>query len=221
MSDAPSPRTAVRRGSGRALYEPSDVRQILDAGLIAHVGVSTPDGPLVLPMAFGMDGGKLYLHGAAANHLLGTGDGHEICVTVTHLDGLVMARSPFHNSMNYRSVVLRGRATKIDDNVDKLRALKIITDHVVDNWELGRPPTDLEVRKTIVLELPLSEASAKVRRGDPVDEPEDLAGPWWAGVVPIEMRFGDPTAAADLNNGAAVPGDIAALGGLTPDERRA
>ena len=106
-------------------------------------GVTTPDGPLVLPMAYGRDDDRLYLHGAAANHLLGTGDGDEICVTVTHLDGLVMARTPFHNSMNYRSVVVRGRARRIADEDRKRHALKRITDHIVANWDTSRPPSEI------------------------------------------------------------------------------
>jgi uncharacterized protein len=205
MTDAPSPRTTVRRGADRAVYAPADVRSILDAGLIAHVGVQTDDGPLVLPMAYGRDDDTLYLHGAAANNLLGTGGGHEICATVTHVDGLVMARTPFHNSMNYRSVVVRGHATKILDRAAKLRALRIITDHVVENWDLGRPVSDIEERKTLVIEMPLAEASAKIRRGDPIDEADDMAGPWWAGVIPVETRFGPPSPAADCTGDRDVP----------------
>ena len=216
---APSARTRVRRGAPRARYRRDDILGILDAGMIAHVGVTTPEGPLVLPMAYGHDGERLYLHGAAANHLLGTGDGHEVCVTVTHLDGLVMARTPFHNSMNYRSVVVRGRATRIDDEPGKRRALKLVTDHVVAHWDLVRPPSRTDLRKTLVLELPLAEASAKVRTGDPVDEPDDIAGPWWAGVVPIATRFGRPVASADLITEAETPPAMAALEGLTPEER--
>ena len=209
----------MRRGEPRARYGRDDILGILDAGLIAHVGVATPEGPLVLPMAYGHDGERLYLHGAAANHLLGTGEGHEVCVAVTHLDGLVMARTPFHNSMNYRSVVVRGRARCIDDEQGKRRALKFVTDHVVAHWDSVRPPSQIDLRKTLVLELPLTEASAKVRAGDPVDEPDDIAGPWWAGVVPITTRFEAPIASADLTSGGEPPAPIAGLGGLTPDER--
>ncbi|MEQ8841746.1 MAG: pyridoxamine 5'-phosphate oxidase family protein [Acidimicrobiales bacterium] len=216
MTEPPSPRTTVRRGANRAVYATDEVKAILDAGLIAHVGVQTPDGPLVLPMAYGRDDDTLYLHGAAANHLLGTGAGHEVCATVTLVDGLVMARTPFHNSMNYRSVVVRGLATKIDEKAAKLRALKIITDHVVENWDLGRPVSDVDEKKTLVLEMPLAEASAKVRAGDPIDEPEDMAGPWWAGVIPVTTTFGDPYPAADLTaspsgSPIAIPGSYQTL----------
>ena len=214
-----SDRTRVRRGAPRALYERSDVLAILDAGLIAHVGVNTPAGPLVLPMAYGRDEDRLYLHGAAANHLLGSGEGEEICVTVTHLDGLVMARTPFHNSMNYRSVVVRGRATRIDDEPRKRYALKRITDHIVVNWDTSRPPSEIDLRRTLVLEMPLAEASAKARTGDPIDELEDIAGPWWAGVVPISTRFEAPVVSDDYTGDAGPPAAIAALAGRNPDDR--
>ena len=192
---------------------------ILDAGLIAHVGVTTLDGPLVLPMAYGRDEERLYLHGAAANHLLGTGEGEEICVTVTHVDGLVMARTPFHNSMNYRSVVVRGKATRIDGEERKSYALQLITDHIVANWDTSRPPSQIDFRRTLVLELPLTEASAKVRTGDPIDEPTDIAGPWWAGVVPISTRFEAPEVSADYVGDAGPPAAIAGLAGRSPDDR--
>ena len=219
MTEPPSNRTKVRRGADRAVYEQDEVKRLLDGGLIAHVGVQTDDGPLVLPMAYGRDDEYLYLHGAAANHLLGTGDGQEICVTVTHVDGLVMARTPFHNSMNYRSVVVRGQAETIDDPAGKARALKIITDHIVPNWELTRPASEIDIRKTIVLLLPLTEASAKVRAGDPIDEPDDVAGPWWAGVVPISSRFEAPYPSADLTSDAEIPDAYEALTGRATDDR--
>ena len=215
----PSGRTRVRRGRDRARYDRADVLAILDAGVTAHVGVATPDGPLVLPMAYGRDEEKLYLHGAIANHLLSSGEEQEICATVTHLDGLVMARSPFHNSMNYRSVVVRGRGRRIRDDRRKLEALRLITDHVVRHWDDVRPPSRSELRKTLVLELPLTEASAKVRSGDPLDDPEDIGGPWWAGTVPITTRFGPPTPSSDLDPGTTVPPRLAALMGSTMDQR--
>ncbi len=205
----------------RGRYERDEVVEILDAGLIAHVGVNTPDGPLVLPMAYGRDDENLYLHGALANHLLNSGEGTGICVTVTHLDGLVMARTPFHNSMNYRCVVVRGQARRIDDAVAKERALKLVTDHIVANWDTSRPPTDADLRATLVLELSLSEASAKVRSGDPADDEEDMAGNWWAGVVPLTTRFELPSPSADLTEGIPTPAAIARLANRTPDIRRA
>ena len=219
QAEAPSERVKVRRAADRGRYGKSDVVGILDAGLIAHVGVITPEGPLVLPMAYGHDGDHLFLHGAVANHLLGSGEGQEVCVAITHLDGLVMARTPFHNSMNYRSVVVRGQARRIEDQERKAYALKLVTDHVVANWDAGRPPSPSDLRKTLVVEVPLTEASAKVRRGDPIDEPEDIAGPWWAGVVPVTTRFEPPSTSADFTGESEPPASVAALAGLTPDER--
>ena len=215
----PSARTRVRRGRERARYGRAQVLEILDSGVIAHVGVSTSDGPLVLPMAYGRDDEMLYLHGAIANHLLGSAEDQEICVTVTHLDGLVMARSPFHNSMNYRSVVVRGRGRRIKDDRRILEALRLITDHVVAHWDDVRPPSRSDLRKTLVLELPLAEASAKVRTGDPIDDPEDIEGPWWAGTVPITTRFGRPRPSADLVRGIGVPARLAALAESAVDRR--
>jgi hypothetical protein len=136
-----------------------------------------------------------------------------IYATVTHVDGLVMARTPFHNSMNYRSVVVRGLATKIEEKDAKLAALRIITNHVVENWDLGRPVSDVDEKKTLVLEMPLAEASAKVRAGDPIDEEDDMAGPWWAGVIPVETRIDRPYAAADLTGTNPVPDAYTALDG--------
>lgn len=212
VPDPASSRTTVRRGAARAVYDRAECLAILDAGFVAHVGVLTPDGPLVLPMAYGHDGERLFLHGAVANHLLGESDGTEVCVTVTLVDGLVMARTPFHNSMNYRSVVVRGRAARIDDPEIRLRALRLVTDHVVDNWDHGRPVNESEMRRTAVVAVDLEEMSAKVRTGDPVDEESDLDGPWWAGVVPVERNLGRARPAADLTADVGPPPAVAALG---------
>ncbi len=202
---APSGRTTVRRGAPRARYERTTIIEVLDSAVIAHVGVETADGPLVLPMAYGHDGKTMYLHGALSNSLLGAGDDTEICATVTLLDGLVLARTAFHNSMNYRCVVVRGRGRKVHDSRERERALQLISDHVVATWDNGRTPTDAELRRTLVLALPLTEASAKVRTGDPVDEPEDLDGPHWAGTVAVNTVFGPPVTSADVPDGIAVP----------------
>lgn len=206
-----SDRVRLRRGAARGEHDPSVVRDILDRGLVAHVGVTTPDGPVVLPMAYGRSEDTLYLHGAAANALLGTGEGAEICVTVTLVDGLVLARSPFHNSMNYRCVVVRGRARRVEDPAEHLDALRRITDHVVATWDQGRPPLPAELRRTLVVAVPLTEASAKVRTGDPVDEPDDLLGPHWAGTVALTTTFGAPVPAADLAPGIEVPASVVAI----------
>jgi nitroimidazol reductase NimA-like FMN-containing flavoprotein (pyridoxamine 5'-phosphate oxidase superfamily) len=207
----------VKRGANRAAYEPAVVRAVLQAGHIAHVGVVTDDGPIVLPMAYGVrkgaDGDEVLIHGSAANAMMRAGRGLDVCVTVTIVDGLVVARSPFHNSMNYRSVVVRGTATAITDPVDKLAALKVINDHIAPVWDTARPPNDTELKQTLVLALPLVEASAKIRVGDPIDDDEDLQGPHWSGVVPLTATWGPPVPAADLRGAPPVPFAVSALSG--------
>ncbi len=202
----------MRRGTNRQEYRRDELLAVLDAGLVAHVGVGTPEGPIVLPMAYGRTETDILLHGAAANALLRGGTDQEVCVTVTIVDGLVIARTPFHNSMNYRSVVIRGAATKVE-GAEKIDALRIITDHVVANWETGRASSESDFRKTLVVKVPLDEISGKIRAEDPIDEDEDLDGPHWAGLVPIEARWATPTSAADLKAGIDVPAAVAALGG--------
>jgi nitroimidazol reductase NimA-like FMN-containing flavoprotein (pyridoxamine 5'-phosphate oxidase superfamily) len=213
MAEPPSPRTTVRRGAHRAVYDRAEVHRILDAGLLAHVAVATDDGPLVLPMAYGHDGRELYLHGAVGNGLLRAGIGREVCATVTIVDGLVIARSPFHDSMDHRSVVVRGRAREVVDGEAKVSALRRIVDHVVPHWDTGRAPTPAELRRTLVLALPLDEVSAKVRTGGPGDEPTDVAGPHWGGWVPLVARWGAPIDSADLTAGIAPPSAVAELEG--------
>lgn len=208
-----SERVRLRRLPERGRYAPDDVRAVLDAGIIAHLGVSTPDGPVVIPMAFGHEGEWLYLHGSVANAALRAAAGEEVCVTVTVVDGLVVGRTPFHSSMNYRSVVVRGRARRVDDPAEHRRALAVVSDHIVETWDTGRPPTESELRRTFVLAVPLTEASAKVRTGDPKDEPEDLAGPHWAGSVPIATVWQSPVPSADLAAGIEVPTAVAGLTG--------
>lgn len=204
----------MRRVAERGHYEQDVIHGILDEGIVAHVGVVTDDGPVVLPMAYGRTDDTLYLHGAVGNALLGGATDAELCATVTLLDGLVLARTPFHNSMNYRCVVVRGRGRRVEDPAEHERALRIITDHVVATWDHGRPPTPSDLRRTLVLALPLTEASAKVRRGDPVDEPQDLEGPHWAGTVAVTTTFGPPMPAADLAGGIGVPESVrSAFGG--------
>ena len=213
-----SSRVSVKRGADRAVYDPAEVHAILEAGHIAHVGVETDNGPIVLPMAYGVStsetGDEVLIHGSVANAMLRAGRDLDVCVTVTIVDGLVVARTPFHNSMNYRSVVVRGTATAITDADDKVAALQIINDHIAPIWDTARPPSESDLNRTLVLALPLTEASAKVRSGDPVDEDIDLDGPHWAGVVPLTTTWGDPTNAADLRSAPPVPSAVAALAGL-------
>ncbi len=177
------------------MYDVAGIRKILAAGQIAHVGVATDDGPIVLPMAYGVRSGprgdELLIHGSVANAMMRAGRGLDVCVTVTIVDGLVVARTPFHNSMNYRSVVVRGMATAITEADDKVAALQVINDHIAPIWDTARPPSESDLKQTLVLALPLTEASAKVRAGDPIDEAADLDGPHWAGVAPHCLGCGD------------------------------
>lgn len=162
-------------------------------------------------MAYGRTADHVLLHGAARNGLLREAVGADVCVTVTIVDGLVIARTPFHNSMNYRSVVIRGVSEEIADPDDKREALRLISDHVVANWDTRRPPTDVEIRRTLILRVPLTEMSGKVRAGDPVDEDDDLDGPHWAGHVPINAVWGEPVDDPQLRPGNVTPKAIADL----------
>ena len=214
MTDEPaSERVRLRRGANRAEYDRDAILAVLDAAMIAHVGVVTDDGPIVLPMAYGRDDDWLYLHGSVANAALRAAAGTDICVTVTIVDGMIVGRSPFHNSMNYRGVVVRGRARLVDDAVEHRAALRLVSDLVMPTWDTGRPPTDAEIRKTMVIAVPLVEMSAKIRPGGPVDEPTDLDGPHWGGQVPIRTTWEAPVASPDLPAGIPAPPGIAALTG--------
>jgi nitroimidazol reductase NimA-like FMN-containing flavoprotein (pyridoxamine 5'-phosphate oxidase superfamily) len=191
-----SPRTEVRRLPARARYERDDIHSVLDEGLVAHVGFASEDGPFVLPMAYGRDGDHLVLHGSPASRLLRSfKDGIDVCVTVTLLDGLVLARSAFHHSLNYRSVVVLGRAEVVDDATEKGRLLEALVDHLVPGRaEHARRPNAKELKATLVLRLAIAESSAKVRTGPPLDDDDDLAMPIWAGVLPLGLRPGDAIA---------------------------
>lgn len=219
----PSSRVTVKRGANRAVYDPTEIRAILEAGHLAHVGVSTERGPIVLPMAYGVRSGQpgdsgeshdeILIHGSVANALMRAGRDLDVCVTVTIVDGLVVARSPFHNSMNYRSVVVRGTASAITEPGDKVAALQVINDHIAPIWHTARPPSEADIKQTLVLTLALTEASAKVRDGEPIDDEDDMEGPHWAGVVPLTATWGAPVAASDLHGTPAVPDAVVALDG--------
>ena len=212
VPQAPSARTMVRRGANRADYDDATIKDILAAGVVAHVGVMTDDGPLVLPMAYGVREDTIYIHGAVANALLRAGRELDVCITVTIVDALVVARSPLHNSMNYRSVVIRGTATAVTDPDEHMSTLKVINDHIAPIWDTARLPSATDFKRTMVLAVPLAEASAKVRSEDPIDEDEDLTGPHWSGLVPLKHTWGQPVAAADLISGIETPAAVAALG---------
>ncbi len=188
------PQTTVRRHPERAAYDRDTIDAILDEGLVGHLGFVADERPYVIPMLYARDGDTLYLHGAPASRLLGTlADGVRFCFTVTLVDGLVLARSAFHHSLNYRSVVVHGEARAITDRDEKLAALAALVEQVVPGrGEEARPPSTAELKVTEVIALELHDASAKVRTGPPVDSRPDLALPVWAGELPLVLRAGEP-----------------------------
>jgi uncharacterized protein len=190
----PTERTQVRRLPNRGAYDSETIFRILDEGFLCHVGFVVDGQPFVIPTGYARSGETLYIHGSAASRMLRTlAGGVQVCVTVTLLDGLVLARSAFHHSMNYRSVVILGRAVSVEEREEKMKVLELFTEHVVrGRWNDVRPPTDSEVKATTVLALPLSEASAKIRTGPPKDDEEDYQLPIWAGVVPLSIVPGAP-----------------------------
>jgi nitroimidazol reductase NimA-like FMN-containing flavoprotein (pyridoxamine 5'-phosphate oxidase superfamily) len=210
----PSEFSRVRRLADRASYDTATIHGILAAAMIGHVGVLRQGRPVVIPMLFGRIDGDLFLHGSVASQLLrGMADGIDVCFTATVIDGLVFARSAFHHSMNYRSVVIAGRATLVEGD-DKLPGLRAIVEHITPGrWDEARPPTDLELRQTSVLRMPIVEASAKIRAAGPADDLEDLTLPIWAGQVPVTQHFAPPVDADDLPLGIRLSSAVARLAG--------
>ena len=208
MSDSsPTPRTRVRRLPNRAAYDAATIHAILDEGLVCHIGFVHEGQPFVLPTTYARVADALVVHGSAASRMLrGLRDGIPVCVTVTLLDGLVLARSAFHHSMNYRSVVILGTATEVTDAAERLSALEAIVEHVnPGRWAEVRPPNERELKATMVLRVPLAEASAKVRTGPPLDDAEDLGWPCWAGEVPLRLVAQPPVADGAVPDGAVAP----------------
>jgi uncharacterized protein len=202
-------RTRLRRHRERGRTGRTDLYDVLDAGLICHLGVVVNGAPRVLPTTYARDGETLYLHGSSANAGFVAADGHEVCVTVTHFDGLVLARSVFSHSVNYRSAIVLGTATVVRDEDERRHALRAIVEHLVPGqWDAARSPTNKEMAATAVLALPLAEASVKVRTGPPADEPGDLDLDVWAGVLPATVTFGAPVPDPTLRPDITVPGHI-------------
>lgn len=200
-------RTKVNRLPQRGSYEQETVYKILDEGLVCHVGFVVDGQPFVIPTGYARQGDRLLIHGAAASRMLKSlREGIKVCVTVTLLDGLVLARSAFHHSMNYRSVVVFGVATVLEDADEKMAALTAFTEHIIPGrWDQVRIPNEKELAATMVLAIDLSEASAKVRTGPPKDDPEDYALPVWAGELPLRQVAAEPIADEALPAGISVP----------------
>ena len=202
-------RTRLRRHRERGSSDRADLYAVLDAGLICHLGVVVDGSPRVLPTTYARAGDLLYLHGSSANAGFAAADGTEVCVTVTHFDGLVLARSVFSHSVNYRSAMVLGTAAIVRDDTERMAALRAIVEHLVPGqWASVRQPTAKEMAATSVLAVPLAEASVKVRSGGPADDPGDRALDVWAGVLPAAVTFGAPEPDPALRPGMTIPGHI-------------
>jgi uncharacterized protein len=190
----PSARTTVKRHPERGAYDRDVIDPILDEALVCHVGFAIDGQPYVIPTIHARDGDVLYIHGSPGSRLLrNLRDGLDACVTVTLLDALVLARSVYNHSMNYRSVVVIGRAREVTGREEKLDAMRCVVEHVVPGrWDDARQPSDKEIKATTILALPLTEASAKIRTGPPTDDEEDLVLPVWAGLIPLALQPADP-----------------------------
>jgi nitroimidazol reductase NimA-like FMN-containing flavoprotein (pyridoxamine 5'-phosphate oxidase superfamily) len=210
-AQAPSKRTRVRTKPDRARYDRDVLYAILDEALLCHIAFAVDGQPYAIPTTYGRSGDYLYLHGSSVSRLLRTlAGGVPMCVTVTLLDGLVLARSARMHSMNYRSVVVLGTATAVIDRDERLTALRAIIDHALPGrWREVRPPTDRELNETAIVRVPLDEASAKMRRGPGLDLKADLAQPCWAGVVPLALTAQAPVPDARLTDGIRLPDAIA------------
>jgi nitroimidazol reductase NimA-like FMN-containing flavoprotein (pyridoxamine 5'-phosphate oxidase superfamily) len=207
QSYTPTPRTRLVREAERAIYDREAVYRILDEGFLCHVGFVVDGQPFVIPTSYGRKDDTLFIHGSAASRMLRQlKESVPVCITVTLLDGLVLARSIFNHSMNYRSVVVLGKATLVDDPADKLSALRLLSEHIIPGrWADSRQPNERELKATSVLRVPIEEFSAKVRTGPAVDDEEDYSFPTWAGVVPLEMIAGAPVSDSRLDPSREVP----------------
>jgi uncharacterized protein len=204
---APSTRTRLVREPDRAVYDRIAAYKILDEGFVCHVGFVVDGQPFVIPTGYGRVGDNLYIHGSAASRMLRRIDeGIPVCVTVTLLDGLVLARSIFNHSMNYRSVVVLGTARALTDAKEKLEALRLLSEHILPGrWAESRQPNEKELKATSILQLPIEEFSAKVRQGPAIDDEDDYSFPTWAGVIPVNLVAGEPIDDDRLMPGLKVP----------------
>ena len=188
QASTPTPRTRVVREAERGVYDRESAYRILDEGFICHVGFVVDGQPYVIPTSYGRSGDHLYIHGSAASRMLrNLNSDIPVCITVTLLDGLVLARSIFNHSMNYRSVVILGKATVVADPIEKIEVLRRLSEHILPGrWDQSRPPNERELKATFALRVPIAEFSAKVRKGPPIDDEEDYSFQTWAGVIPLE-----------------------------------
>jgi nitroimidazol reductase NimA-like FMN-containing flavoprotein (pyridoxamine 5'-phosphate oxidase superfamily) len=204
---AQTDRTKLRRIPKRGNFQRETIYRILDEAFICHVGFTVEDQPFVIPTGYARKDDNLLIHGSTASRMLrALAREVDVCVSVTLIDGLVLARSAFHHSMNYRSVVVFGKAKVVSDEREKTDALYALSEHIIPNrWAEVRPPTASELKATLVLSLPITEASAKIREGNPVDDEEDYALEVWAGVIPLRLTVGEPVADDRLKDGIEIP----------------
>ena len=203
----PTERTKVKRLPKRGNFDRETIYSILDEGFVCHVGFTANGQTFVIPTGYARRDDTLLIHGSAASRMMrNLAGGIDVCVTVTLIDGLVLARSAFHHSVNYRSVVIFGKAKLVEDENEKLEALYAFTEHIVPNrWNEIREPNELELKATTVLSLPLEEASAKIRTGDPVDDEEDMDLDVWAGVIPLKIQAEKHKDDSQLKDGISAP----------------
>ena len=203
----PTQRTRVVREPDRGAYDRETAYRILDEAFLCHVGFVVDGQPFVIPTSFGRKDATLYIHGSAASRMLRQmKQGVPVCITVTLLDGLVLARSVFNHSMNYRSVVILGKATLVENPEEKLAALRVLSEHILPGrWDDARRPNERELKATSVLHVPIEEFSSKVRSGPPIDDEQDYSFPTWAGVIPLEMAVGTTVNDPRLDPAHAVP----------------
>lgn len=204
----------VRRVPNRGAYDRKTLNDILDAGFLCHVGYMAEGRPVVIPTSYGRDGDDILIHGSSKSRLIKVlASGEPCCITVTHLDGLVLARSVFHHSMNYRSAVVFGKAELVEDPEEKMEALRIITDNILEGrWDEARLPNEIEMKATGVLRVKVDTASSKVRTGPPGDEEADYALPIWAGLLPVKSGYEAPVADPRLTEGIEVPDSVSRVG---------
>ena len=204
----PTEKTKVNRLPKRGFYDKETIYSILDEGIICHVGFIINNSPFVIPTAYVRIDDHIYIHGSKSNRMINAiNDGSDACITVTLLDGYVLARSAFHHSMNYRSVVMFGKAKIVEDDDEKMKVLKAFTEHVVKGrWDDVRKPSEKEMYITGILKFPIKEASAKVRTGPPSDEKDDYVMNVWAGVLPVKTMFGEPIKDKQLKENVTIPG---------------
>jgi nitroimidazol reductase NimA-like FMN-containing flavoprotein (pyridoxamine 5'-phosphate oxidase superfamily) len=212
-SPAPSPRTQLKRAPQRGRYEIEAVRALLDSSFLCHVACVFDGHAISIPMVYARLGDHVLLHGSTANRLMrALRGGSEACVTVTHLDGLILARSAFHHSVNFRSVVIYGPAEEVRDEVEKHEALRQVVEHTIPGrWKAVRPPNREEFLRTMVLRIPIAEASLKLRDQGVLDDEDDYSLECWAGVLPLGLRAGEPVPDPRMNSDVAVPDHVRAL----------